>query len=257
MISARNSHYLKRVHNFLIRREKIAVNSTLIKEPMPKNSVITETLGVDVNLLSDIVHKIRNGLGGIDGFASLLERDLNTDDPRKRLVHRIHDGVTKINDIVADLMMLARPVESVRNQMDVELLVKNVLRDYWGCGATKIRNLAETLHLSGKTKEIYADPDMIHTMIFYTIRFIHRIADRIEKIEIKQSIHHTTTFKFIFYIEPRKIPIYMSIAKMLNEYEPIDARLSLAIIIKMVQKHSGKVCLYSISENQKIFTINL
>ena len=48
--------------------------------------------------LSDVVHKIKNNLGGISGFASLLERELRPNDPRKKLLHRIIDGVHRFSD---------------------------------------------------------------------------------------------------------------------------------------------------------------
>ena len=58
--------------------------------------------------LSDVVHKIKNNLGGIGGFASLLERDFERSDPRKRLLQRIIDGVHRLNDFVIHLMTLVQ-----------------------------------------------------------------------------------------------------------------------------------------------------
>jgi nitrogen-specific signal transduction histidine kinase len=56
-------------------------------------------------LLTEVIHKIKNSLGGIGGFAALLERDLGPDDPRTNLAQRIQNGVVRMNDFVVDLML--------------------------------------------------------------------------------------------------------------------------------------------------------
>ena len=62
---------------------------------------------VNQKLFADAVHSIKNSLGGIAGFAALLDRDLDSEDPKKRLTQRIQDGVMRVNDMVVSLMLLA------------------------------------------------------------------------------------------------------------------------------------------------------
>lgn len=47
------------------------------------------TLAALGQMAATVAHEIRNPLGGIAGFAGLLERDLSVDDPRRRWVKRI------------------------------------------------------------------------------------------------------------------------------------------------------------------------
>ena len=56
-----------------------------------------------------ITHEIRNPLNGIEGFACLLERELEGDN--LRLVKHIIKGTKNINKIVTDLLFLARPIK--------------------------------------------------------------------------------------------------------------------------------------------------
>lgn len=55
-------------------------------------------------MAATIAHEVRNPLGGIAGFAALLERDLPEADPRRRLVEKIIQGVDHLNDTVAELL---------------------------------------------------------------------------------------------------------------------------------------------------------
>ena len=65
-----------------------------------------------------MAHEIRNPLGGIELFASLLERDLSSDPDKQRLVHHIVAGVKGIEHTISNLLTFTktrvptfRPVE--------------------------------------------------------------------------------------------------------------------------------------------------
>jgi PAS domain S-box-containing protein len=57
-----------------------------------------------------IAHEIRNPLNGIEGFSSLLARDFEDSDPRKKLVKNIIQGTKNLNKTVTDLLVFARPL---------------------------------------------------------------------------------------------------------------------------------------------------
>ena len=58
-----------------------------------------------------IAHEIRNPLGGIGGFAGLLERDMDVSDPNRRLVKKIIEGVAGLNRMVTSLLNYTRPLQ--------------------------------------------------------------------------------------------------------------------------------------------------
>ena len=78
------------------------------------------TLAALGEMAATVAHEIRNPLGGIAGFAALLERDLEVQDPRRRLVHKITEGVSRLNRIVTSLLTYTRPLKL--NMHAVELV---------------------------------------------------------------------------------------------------------------------------------------
>lgn len=62
-------------------------------------------------MAATVAHEIRNPLGGIRGFAALLERDIDEDDPRRRLVEKILSGTMSLDRVVNELLEYTRPVE--------------------------------------------------------------------------------------------------------------------------------------------------
>ncbi len=62
------------------------------------------TLAALGEMAATIAHEVRNPLAGIGGFASLLKRDLNIDDPKQKLVDKIIAGVESLNRTVTTLL---------------------------------------------------------------------------------------------------------------------------------------------------------
>jgi len=51
-----------------------------------------------------IAHELRNPLGGIEGFASILEKDLDNDKEKQKLATKILSGVKSLNKIVTSFL---------------------------------------------------------------------------------------------------------------------------------------------------------
>ena len=82
------------------------------------------TLAALGEMAATVAHEIRNPLGGIAGFAALLERDLEVQDPRRRLVHKITEGVARLNRIVSSLLTYTRPLKLNAHPVDLVELVE-------------------------------------------------------------------------------------------------------------------------------------
>ncbi|MFC1526180.1 nitrogen regulation protein NR(II) [Candidatus Latescibacterota bacterium] len=77
------------------------------------------TLAALGEMAATVAHEIRNPLGGIASFANLLERDLDVDDPSRKLVQKITQGVARLNRIVSSLLSYTRPLSLNTYQVDL------------------------------------------------------------------------------------------------------------------------------------------
>lgn len=82
------------------------------------------TLAALGEMAATVAHEIRNPLGGIASFANLLERDLDSGDPNKRLVSKITEGVARLNRIVSSLLTYTRPLNLNTRKADIRGVVE-------------------------------------------------------------------------------------------------------------------------------------
>ena len=83
------------------------------------------------DLVASIVHEMRNPLGGISGFAALLNRDLKPDDSRFKFVEKIVTGVERLENILNDLLIFAYPNDIHFNNEDLNHLIKRSIDNYF------------------------------------------------------------------------------------------------------------------------------
>jgi signal transduction histidine kinase len=82
-------------------------------------------------MAAGVAHEVRNPLNGIQGFASLLARDLTGDDPdtsrRRRWAEAIGTGVRDLDRTVTDLLAFTRSRAPERRAVDPAALVGEVI----------------------------------------------------------------------------------------------------------------------------------
>jgi len=73
-----------------------------------------------------VAHEVRNPLGGIKGFASLLQRDLEDQPKLKQLATYIIEGTDSLNKLVTNVLKYSRPVQTTIKSTDIVKLVREI-----------------------------------------------------------------------------------------------------------------------------------
>ena len=110
------------------------------------------TLAALGEMAATVAHEIRNPLGGIAGYAGMLERDLGSEDPNRRLVHKIIEGVARLNRIVSSLLTYTRPLRLNVYPVNLTELVEEATAFF----AIDVERSREDIHIERR----YADREL-------------------------------------------------------------------------------------------------
>lgn len=115
-------------------------------------------------MAATVAHEIRNPLGGIRGFAALLARDLDADDPRSRLVAKILQGAKDLDGVVGQLLEYTRPLQLRMRTVSCAAVVNAAIEyvDLESKAVTIRNSLPEDLC-------VVADPDLLRQVMLNVI----------------------------------------------------------------------------------------
>jgi PAS domain S-box-containing protein len=141
------------------------------------------TLSALGEMSAAVAHEIRNPLGGIGGFAALLERDLAINDPRKKLVRKILQGVSSLNKIVSNLLLFTRPMRGEFQEIDLGKILSDTL-DFAMLGSDGNPKKRIEIKKSFPKKSLMArcDPEKMHQL------FLNILQNSLDAMEEKNLL---------------------------------------------------------------------
>jgi signal transduction histidine kinase len=110
------------------------LTETLASEARAKQAEHLARLGT---MAASVAHEIRNPLAGISGTVQVIKSAMGDDDPRRLALNKVQDQVTRLGNLVGDLLSFARPISAQCRIIDLSPVAKGtaaeaVANQYWG-----------------------------------------------------------------------------------------------------------------------------
>ena len=99
---------------------------TQVKE-LRESVIRNENLAMLGKMAVSVAHEIRNPLGGVEGFAALLKKDLNDDPSKRELAEKIIIGTRDVNSFINNLLDFARPLKVVKKKERFSSIVEKAI----------------------------------------------------------------------------------------------------------------------------------
>jgi signal transduction histidine kinase len=187
---------------------------------------------------ASIAHEIRNPLGGIELFASLIKR--SSAEKEQELCNKILSGVSRLNHIVEDLLSYAKDFVPQKEEVNLNSFVES-LRDYIEPDCTK-KEVAFEIVLVKELKTIICDKVMLFQVLLNLLRNAAQAAPEkgMVKLTISQG-NHGTFFKVEDNGEGISPENKQRIFQPFFTTKSTGSGLGLAIVNRYIEAHSGKI----------------
>lgn len=225
-----------------------------------------------------IAHEIRNPLGTIELFASLLRKDLADDEKGRRLADHISCGVKSLDQIVSNLLLFTKRQQLIFREMDVHKYLDDSL--LFASHIMKQNNIEVVKEYGLETPVIHADVELLKQV------FLNIVFNAVQSMSKGGTLTISTRMTSEWagsgtwgsdagnaLIGPRNRQfVQISFAdtgvgiseddkgKLFSPFFTTKERgtgLGLAIVHNIVESHKGMVDVESVLDSGSVFTISL
>lgn len=197
-------------------------------------------------LAADIAHEIRNPLGSIELFASLLKRGLKRDTDIRR-IDQIISAVKVVNSKISRLLLSSQIWESSRDDVNIHDILKDIL--LYSEQVIDRNTIYLSLRLADMEPMIDGNPDMLRQIFLGLILIALQSLPEASRLEIKTV-----------YIPERssiEVQFHTASQDFLDRVcgKDASAGMGLAIMHHIMNLHNGSVRIEQFTEETTAFVL--
>jgi PAS domain S-box-containing protein len=217
-----------------------------------------KTLAALGEMAATVAHEVRNPLGGIAGFAAILEKDLSENDPRRKWVKKIIEGVENLNRIVINLLNYTKVVKFSPNKVDFLRFLDDTLNFFLMDLSAQTKNIEIIKNYPPEKFECLIDVEQFRQVVLNLLRNSVQALPEGGKIEV---LTRPIKDKVIFKISDSGVGMDEQTQKQL--FNPFfttkegGTGLGLSTVKKIVDAHKGEIEIESEKSKGTTVTVSL
>jgi PAS domain S-box-containing protein len=220
-----------------------------------------ERLSAMGEMAVELAHEIRNPLGSIELFASLLAKELSGDP--KRWAENIQVGSQSLNNIVTNMLHFANPLSPDFSEVNIHDVILEVLK--FADPIMNQRNVGITKHLDAEDPRISADGELLKQMM------LNLILNAMKAMPSQGSLTIVTrnierkrgcSGDKVLELQIKDTGIGIAAENLGRIFDPFfttnknGTGLGLSVVHQIVQRHGGKIRVSSEINRGTVFTIS-
>jgi PAS domain S-box-containing protein len=208
-------------------------------------------------MAASVAHEIRNPLGGIEGFASLLCRDLKDRPESCKMASQIVDGTRALNDLVSRVLNYSQPLNVCYEKVDLRVLLEKA-RSFLLMDSSFPSNISIILDFEDDGLEAFIDPNLLNFALYnLVINAVHAMENGGEvTISLKDEGHE-------FLVVVADTGVGISAENLEKIYSPFFTTkhngngFGLSEVYKVIQAHDGAIEVFSKVKQGTRFVIKM
>lgn len=195
-------------------------------------------------MAAEVAHQIRNPLGGIELFTSLLGREIAGEESLERFIENIQGGVKEINHLITNYLALARPPRPVKTAVNIGRLLEEAIS-----AATEVlehNSIQTILGLNFQSAWVEADSELMLqvflNIILNAVEAMASVNDRKNRLEITMK-NEQRRVKIKFHDNGPGIG-EKELARIFNPFfttKDKNLGLGLAVSHRIIDAHGGLI----------------
>ncbi len=147
-----------------------------------------QTLAALGEMAATVAHEVRNPLGGIGGFASLLRREVEDDEAKVRLVDKIIAGVESLNRTISALLDYTRRDQLNLRTVSLKRLIEDTAEYERADSESNGGDIAISIHINGGDIDVTCDPHLMRQVLLNLLRNARESIPKAGKITLQAGI---------------------------------------------------------------------
>lgn len=204
-----------------------------------------------------LAHEIRNPLGGIKGFASLLRRDLEKEPNLRQMVDFIIEGTDNLNKLVSHVLNFAHPLEIQFTPVNLKEMILN-LKKTIEFDPKYNQNISIDIHSFSDQIVLAIDPELFRSCLLNLI--INGVQAMPQGGSLTITLEETSDEVVIQVIDTGIGISKENLKKIFSAFfttKPDGNGFGLLEVYKVVQAHKGTIEVNSTLEVGTCFTIKI
>jgi signal transduction histidine kinase len=205
---------------------------------------VTEIPGLNYpefeKLIRDVIHKVKNNLGGISGFATLLSRDLGEDSPHLHLLEQIQISIMRLDTLIVDLMVLIRRPKLNPDDFSVKPLINDLVAQF----SERNNQKCKIIYDSGSINEkmiLHTDSFIFERIILYLLNFVEYLNANLKQVQLSRNSGSGIQITASISSAEFTSMVDLDIKQLMTAIESVEARLSFTILVKLIQAVGGRI----------------
>ena len=209
-------------------------------------------------MAAQVAHEIRNPLGGIKGFASLLKRDLKDSPELQKMADYIVEGTDNLNRLVTQVLNFARPVHIHPERVDLCSLLEEMKRHVLADASLEKHTIVLCIDAKDGKLMVSVDPQLIKGALLNLIINAQQAMPNGGPITLSAKLQNSDA---VLTVSDQGIGIPQEIIEKI--FSPFfttkveGSGFGLAEVYKVVQAHGGSIEVESKVGKGTTFTIKL
>lgn len=146
-------------------------------------------------MAASIAHEIRNPLGSIELFSSLLKKDLNDDKNKQLLTEHISTSVKRMNNIITNLLLFTKTQKISLKTLNLKRLIDETINYTIDMAPDKKINVRRDYTISNA--EIQGDPDLLKQVFLNLFLNSIQAVETIDKPKLEVNLSENNNKIFV------------------------------------------------------------